>query len=79
MNFMFRTYYNTYKNTSFAYNSYIISQFPQKVWLQGKQLRPLASLIRIRLKAETLNLVNKLIKAHTFNGENLFQQILFLS
>lgn len=75
---MFRTYYNTYKNTSFAYNSYIIRQFPQKVWLQGKQLRPLASLIRIRLKAESLNLVNK-FKAHTFNGENLFQQILFLS
>lgn len=40
---MFRTYYNTYKNTSFAYNSYIIRQFPQKVWLQGKQLRPLIS------------------------------------
>lgn len=38
--------------------------FPQKVWLQGKQLRPLASLIRIRLKAESLNLVNKLKHIH---------------
>lgn len=39
-------------------------EFPQKVWLQGKQLRPLASLIRIRLKAESLNLVNKLKHIH---------------
>lgn len=39
-------------------------EFPQKVWLQGKQLRPIASLIRIRLKAESLNLVNKLKHIH---------------
>lgn len=54
MNFMFRTYYNTYKNTSFAYKSYIMPVSIKRL-AAWKTLGPkLAGLSSNLLKAESL-------------------------